>query len=386
MSIPFVILASENDPRVICFQQALRKQGLSEARFVSYLDFFDSVESLKQPLDQGCILRIESPGRDKNTHVKLLENGIAALKEAQQPFESEDSIHEAIEDKGKIIAPHQYYFGFTQAMLQVEALLERRPNVWVMNHPEDILLAFDKFRCQQHLKTHGISIPTPLEKVSSYQSLRQMMHNKKMPRVFIKLRHGSAASGIIALETNKKHIQIKTTIETVVNKQGKLVLYNTRKIQTSRDEVYIQRLIDTLCKMEVQVERWIPKAQVDGYNVDLRILMIAGKAQHKVLRMSHTPMTNLHLLNKRADADLLRKKMTTAAWDSLIDSCEKVASCFPKSLYIALDVVVSINLKHHFILEVNAFGDLLKGVTYNNLTPQEAEIIQLKNDHQYLAV
>ena len=132
--------------------------------------------------------------------------------------------------------------------------------------------------------------------------------------------------------------------------------------------------------MEVQVERWIPKAQVDDYNVDLRILMIAGKAQHQVLRMSKSPMTNLHLLNQRADANRLKQKMTIEAWDAMIHSCERAAKVFSKSLYIALDVVVSINLKQHFIIEVNAFGDLLKDTYFNGLSPQEAEIYQLKHN------
>jgi hypothetical protein len=78
--------------------------------------------------------------------------------------------------------------------------------------------------------------------------------------------------------------------------------------------------------------------------------------------------------------------MSEEAWSSLIQSCEAVAKLFPKSLYIALDVVVSINLKHHFILEVNAFGDLLKGVSYKSLNPQEAEVAQLKNDYRHLAI
>lgn len=381
-----VILASENDPRVIGFQQALQQHGLSQARLVNYLDFIDTPEQLANTVNQPFILRIDSPGRDKAVHKKILETGIAPLKSANQAFTDKLCIQQGINDKGRLVAPYQYFLGFSEVMRQLKGQLLASPGIEVMNSPDEILLAFDKYRCQNFLWEHDIAIPTLLGTVLDYESLREMMKQKNIPRVFLKLRHGSAATGIIALEANKQCIQIKTTIESLENNLGEITLYNTRKIQRSTNQSYIKKLVDKLCKMEVYAERWIPKAQVDGYNVDLRILMIAGKAHHKVLRMSHSPMTNLHLLNKRGDVAVLKNKMSKSAWDSLIHSCEKVATLFPQSLYIALDVVVSINLKHHFILEVNAFGDLLKGVTYNKLNPYEAEIAHLKNDHRYTTV
>jgi len=47
--------------------------------------------------------------------------------------------------------------------------------------------------------------------------------------------------------------------------------------------------LDALCQMGVQVERWIPKAQVNGYNTDIRLLIINGKLQHQVLLIKIQP-------------------------------------------------------------------------------------------------
>ena len=43
----------------------------------------------------------------------------------------------------------------------------------------------------------------------------------------------------------------------------------------------------------------MPKAGLAGHVFDLRVVVIAGRARHAVVRMSRGPMTNLHLLNRR---------------------------------------------------------------------------------------
>jgi hypothetical protein len=166
-------------------------------------------------------------------------------------------------------------------------------------------------------------------------------------------------------------------VECVDTSEG-MVLYNSTQIRKTRNEAGIKALIDQLCKMEVHVERWIPKAQVAGNSVDLRILVIGGEVCHQVLRMSRSPITNLHLLNQRSEVAPLKQKMRDEAWQSLMATCLKVAGLFPDCTYVALDVVVDISLKHHAVLEVNAFGDFVKGVWHRGLNPYECEIQALQ--------
>jgi glutathione synthase/RimK-type ligase-like ATP-grasp enzyme len=82
-----------------------------------------------------------------------------------------------------------------------------------------------------------------------------------------------------------------------------------------------------------------------------------------VLRKSRHPITNLHLGGARADAEALLGQMPAKAVAALDATCRAVAGAFPGALQVGLDVAVASGLARHYVLEVNAFGDLLKGVT-----------------------
>jgi len=89
------------------------------------------------------------------------------------------------------------------------------------------------------LQQQGIPILQSLGEIKSYQQLRQQLRQQmqlyKMPRVFIKLKYGSAGVGIMALETHGTKIQVKTTLEVQQNK-NQLALYNSRRLCFSRNE------------------------------------------------------------------------------------------------------------------------------------------------------
>ena len=55
--------------------------------------------------------------------------------------------------------------------------------------------------------------------------------------------------------------------------------------------------------------------------------------------------------------------MTPKAVEALDATCRAVAKAFPGALQIGIDVAVAVGLARHYVLEVNAFGDLLKGIT-----------------------
>ena len=82
----------------------------------------------------------------------------------------------------------------------------------------------------------------------------------------------------------------------------------------------------------------------------------------RLLRKSRHPITNLHLGGERADADALLSRMSAKAVAALDDTCRRVARALPGALQLGIDVAVATGLARHYVLEVNAFGDLLKGV------------------------
>src|SRR5690606_10266155 len=103
-----------------------------------------------------------------------------------------------------------------------------------------------------------------------------------------------------------------------------------------------------------------------------------GEPRHMVLRRSRSCLTNLHLLNKRGDATLLRNRMDEAAWARMLDTCRRVAQLFPRTLHLGIDLAVGVDLRRHAVLEVNAFGDLLKGVTDQGQTTWDAQVQALR--------
>jgi glutathione synthase/RimK-type ligase-like ATP-grasp enzyme len=94
-----------------------------------------------------------------------------------------------------------------------------------------------------------------------------------------------------------------------------------------------------------------------------------------VLRRSRHPITNLHLGGERADAAGLLARMSARAAAALDQTCRAVARAMPGALQLGIDIAVAAGLARHYVLEVNAFGDLLKGVTdRQGLDPYDVQL------------
>jgi hypothetical protein len=209
--------------------------------------------------------------------------------------------------------------------------------------------------------------------VCSFEELHERMRATGCRRVFVKLAHGSSASGVVAYETSGARQQALTTVE-VVRRHGELRLYNSRRIRRYHQLADVADLIDALAREGVRVEEWVPKAGLDGFVFDLRVVVIAGRARHVVVRMSCGPMTNLHLLNRRGDLSAVLARMGPEAWRAARRTCEKAAGLFPDSLHLGVDLLIAPGFRRHAVLEGNAFGDLLPGVLSGGVDTYEAEI------------
>ena len=93
------------------------------------------------------------------------------------------------------------------------AALDHAPGAKTSPDLATIALTFDKAACHAHLTTHGVATPKGIASVTSFEQLIDEMQQRRLPRVFIKLQHGSAASGIIALATSPRGMTAATTIE-----------------------------------------------------------------------------------------------------------------------------------------------------------------------------
>ncbi|GLW31220.1 STM4014 family protein [Actinoplanes regularis] len=201
----------------------------------------------------------------------------------------------------------------------------------------------------------GRASPGP---VDSYLALRAAMRTAGWNRVFVKPAYGSSASGVLALAVGTgRRILAVTSVEL---SQGRI--FNNLRVRRYDDEESIAAIVDRLAGDGLHVERWYPKAALDGRVLDLRVVVIAGRARHVVVRTSRSPMTNLHLGNARGDVAAVRAAAGERAWDAAMRTCERAAECFPRTLHAGVDLMFRTGWREHAVAEVNAFGDLLPGV------------------------
>jgi hypothetical protein len=371
---PFVVLGARNDPRVQAFGDALARTGRAPARLIDYRDVCACPSMLADELPAGAILRIESPGRDPAVTQALLAAGIPPCRALGEPFVAGDEA--ALREKGRILQPRQAFRGLGAVLDHVSAALAGRGDVTSLLDPALIMLAFDKRQCHAALSEAGIGVPQALPPPASFDDLVERMRAARRPRVFVKLRHGSAASGMAALAMSPRGFAAWTTAELVAAADG-VKLFNTRAVRRIEGAAQVRALIDALIPLGVHVEAWVPKAGIGGAACDLRVLVVDGEPAHMVLRKSATPFTNLHLGNERAPAAELRVRMGSAAWLDLMETCRRTAQRFADSFHVALDVAVATDLRRHYVLEVNAFGDLLRGVHLGGLDSYDFEIVRL---------
>lgn len=369
----FVIIGSRPCRRVELFQDALRREGLPPARLVAYPDLLSGRTRLEEWVTPGDIVRIESPGKDFESQRALLLAG--ADDEGPLAIPSDVLADLAIE-KGRILNSRQWYFGLRRAMRHIEGQLEHCPAHRLAVSPRSIEVLFDKRRCHAAFSERGLSVPKSLGPILSFEQLIETMRRREVSRVFVKPAYGSSASGVVAFRMNRDRMQAMTTTE-MVQLGDEWRFYNSRRPQQFSSSKDIARLIDMLCGLDVQVEEWIPKAALAGKSFDVRVVVIGGRARHRVLRLSRTPITNLHLLNERSDEKPLLDVIHPERWRAALETCEKVAATFPENLSVGVDLAFATGLKRHFILEANAFGDLLPDVLHQGVDTYTAEIREL---------
>lgn len=375
MNEPRIIwLGAGQGPRLTAFQQALTRLGRPLAQVVSYHGFLTSLGSLEAKLGPGVWLRLDSPDRDPEVLQALYRAGAQEAEAKGYPVFAGAGLDRVFATKGHLGSPSQLFFGL-RSTIRKATLAGVAAQARLSACPEEVALAFDKSACGRHLDRLGIPTPRSLGGAACFDELCEAMRRHKTPRVFVKLRHGSAAAGMVAL---------------AMAPDGRLVAHTTAhlgdqgEIRTSRrllrltGVAAVEKLIDTLAPQGLHVEAWVPKAGIAGGVCDLRVVTIDGHPLFQVLRKSRHPMTNLHLGGTREDPAALRARMSLKAWDAAMESCKAVARGFPKSLMLGIDLAVCTNLRSHAVLEVNAFGDHVKELYYQGRTPQEAQILSFQ--------
>ncbi|MEO3923270.1 STM4014 family protein [Micromonosporaceae bacterium B7E4] len=376
---PLVVVGNPENRRVTLFRAAATEAGVPVAVLP-----WRRLATGPVRLPRAAVVRIDSPGEDAEVD--------RLLRGADRPAEH-----------GEIVGLAAWYAGFRAALGRLGEAA-RSAGATLLNDPDDVLAMFDKRTCHARLTAARVPVPPALPTAPSapptaspgltgspgpmgpprptvpsaspspstsvgsagqvgstggYPELRAAMRAAGWSRVFVKLAHGSSASGVLALQVAPGRIRATTSVELTAD--GKL--YNSLRVRDYTDERQIAAIVDRLAPDGLHVERWFPKAGLGDRTIDLRVLVVAGRPDHVVVRASPGPLTNLHLGNARADLSALRAAMGESAYAAALRSCVRAAACFPDSLHVGVDLLIGTGWQRHAVAEVNAFGDLLPGLS-----------------------
>jgi glutathione synthase/RimK-type ligase-like ATP-grasp enzyme len=321
-------------------------------------------------------LRIESPGENFEVERALLSLGVSDAGGLRKSPLSAAEIAELQFENGRILSSSQWYRGWRIALDRVRGILERFPGCRAMNSAHDIGVMFDKARCHEIFAARHVPATELLGVPDSFAHLRQIMEARRCRRIFLKPCHSSSASGVVAFEIGGASQQAFSSVE-IVREKGRVKLFNSLSVRRYHSAGEIAELIDAICREQCIAEAWFPKAGLEDLTFDLRVLVIAGAAQHAVVRQSASPITNLHLGNRRGSIEKLKQRMGPENWGAALSVCERAAGAFPDSLYVAVDLLVAPGFRRFAVAEVNAFGDLLPNLEYRGMDTYAAELAAL---------
>lgn len=326
------VVGAPGDRRPALFAAACRSAGLPEPRLVPWTDV---LRGLPLSFEAGEMVRVDSPGEDAGADALLRGPGAPE----------------------RVGGGARWHRTFTVALRRLSSAASAA-GARVLGDVEEIAVMFDKRLTHARLLSAGVPVPVALPEVDGYAALRSRMDEAGERRVFVKPAHGSSASGVVALQTAPGRVRAVTSASLT---GGRLV--NSLRVRSYETEDEVATLIDLLAPDGLHVERWLPKAALGGRVFDLRVVVIGGEPTHAVVRTSRTPMTNLHLGGSRGDLEAVRHALGKDGWRRALDVCARAAACFPGSPMVGVDLLVGFGLRRFAVCEVNAFGDLLPGLT-----------------------
>ncbi|MDP9953609.1 glutathione synthase/RimK-type ligase-like ATP-grasp enzyme [Streptomyces sp. DSM 41269] len=363
------MVGNPDNRRVAFFEEAVRAAGLPPARVVPWIRVLRGEAEFRP----GESVRLDSPGEDAEVERAL----------------------RGVDDPTRVEGSARWYARFTAAVEAV-AGAAGAAGAEVLGSPADIGVLFDKRLCHGVLDRAGVPVPASptsgpaAPPVRDWSDVRELLRDHRMPRAFVKLAHGSSASGVLAVETaGPGRIRASTSVE----RDGSGRLFNSLRVRRYTSEAEVGAVVDALAPDGLHVERWLPKASQRGRVADLRIVVVGGRATHAVVRTSTSPMTNLHLGGVRGDLDEVRATVAAAGgcWREALAMCERAAACFPTTPCVGVDLLPAVGWRRFAVGEVNAFGDLLPGLTglpgsgaegLNTYAAQVAAVLDRARNHR----
>jgi glutathione synthase/RimK-type ligase-like ATP-grasp enzyme len=356
-----VVVCNPENRRADLFCTAARGLGLPTPRRISYTSILEDEGILQDALRPDTLLRIESPGENFEVERRIIARGANFMHFGNAGRISEADARNLHTDHGRIRFLRQWFLGFSDVLKQIQRAISAS-RCRVLNAPDVIGLMFDKRCCQHHLHNQQIPVPRLLPELTNYDALREQIQEGGGQRLFIKPWHASSASGVLAYRAQGHREEIFAPIA-LERLAGEVKLYNSLTVRRYTDPGDIRTLINFILAEGAVVEEWIPKASLQGKIFDLRVVVINGQGQFILPRLSAGPITNLHLGNQRGNVSNLRGALGSRCYDQALECAEAAVRSLSGAFYAGVDVLIPAGFGQPRVLEVNAFGDLLPGLT-----------------------
>jgi hypothetical protein len=362
-----LLIGSASSRRSQLLEAAARAIGLR----VDVIDWRDVLRDdaaadihIERALRDGHLwCKIDPPSDDAHTVDAFIQQGFRLSQSdapAPQPLRH-----------GELAYMHWWYAGFMAALQRLESRLQ---GLRLFTPMKQIALMCDKLACQRHLTNGNIDVPPLLGEVTSLDAFEVQYPPGEAPSVFIKSRYGSSAAGVVALRRHRDG-RIRAYSSARLASDGGL--YSHLKISVYLQREPIRALVNALAAQGAYAERWIakPRAPVAAdANYDLRVVAFCGRPRQRIARISRSPMTNLHLGNRRSPPHWLG----TQQIDLLEGAVAQAAAAFSPSLSIGFDVVLQAT--RACVLEANAFGDLLPGLQFEGADTFDDQVRRVRLD------
>ena len=249
-------------------------------------------------------------------------------------------------------------------------------DVYFLNTPDALLRALDKKETKEVLMDKGLKVTPMLPSPQSFDELRQLLADCGRG-CFLKPRYGSGAGGIMAIryQPNRTKWVVYTTLRQVDG-----VIHNTKRINRLSVEKEIIPLAEAVIQTEAILEEWIPKAQLQGENYDLRVVCRESEIDYIVVRCSKGSITNLHLNNKAHWWNEL--SLSEEVRQQIYFQCQEAVQSLDLQ-YAGVDVLIERGTDIPYIIEVNGQGDHVYQdmFAHNSIYTQQIKNIKKKYNH-----
>ena len=249
-------------------------------------------------------------------------------------------------------------------------------DVCFLNTPDALLRALDKKETKEVLMDKGLKVTPMLPSPQSFDELRQLLADCGRG-CFLKPRYGTGAGGIMAIryQPNRNKWVVYTTLRQVDG-----VIHNTKRINRLSVEKEIIPLAEAVIQTEAILEEWIPKAQLQGENYDLRVVCRESEIDYIVVRCSKGSITNLHLNNKAHWWNEL--SLSEEVRQQIYFQCQEAVQSLDLQ-YAGVDVLIERGTDIPYIIEVNGQGDHVYQdmFAHNSIYTQQIKNIKKKYNH-----